>query len=47
MLIDDWETERNHYEKTCVDIKFSAHDVFLEYPLSGTLKTKILQSQII
>ena len=47
MLIDDWETERNHYERTCVDIKFSVHDAFLEYPSSGTLKTKILQCQII
>ena len=30
-----------------VDIKFSAHDAFLEKPSSGTLKTKILENQII
>ena len=29
-----------------VDIKFSAHDACLEYPISGTLKIKILESQI-
>ena len=30
-----------------VDIKFSAHDAFLEQLSSGTLKAKILESQII
>jgi hypothetical protein len=30
-----------------VDIKFSAHDAFLEKPSSGTLKIEILGSQII
>ena len=30
-----------------VDIKFSAHDALLEQPSSGTLKAKILESQII
>jgi hypothetical protein len=30
-----------------VDIKFSVHDTFLEYPSSGTLKAKILENQII
>ena len=30
-----------------VDIKFSAHDAFLEKPSSGTLKIEILESQII
>ena len=28
-----------------VDIKFSAHDAFLEQPSSGTLKIKRLESQ--
>ena len=30
-----------------VDIKFSAHDAFLEYPLSGTFKIDRLERQII
>jgi len=30
-----------------VDIKFSAHDAFLELPSSGTLKVKIFERQII
>ena len=30
-----------------VDIKFSAHDAFLEKPLSGTLEIERLDSQII
>jgi hypothetical protein len=30
-----------------IDIKFSAHDAFLEEPSSGTLKVKIFESQII
>ena len=30
-----------------VDIKFSVHDTFLEYPLSGTLKSEILENQTI
>ena len=30
-----------------VDIKVSAHDAFLEETSSGTLKTKIFESQII
>jgi hypothetical protein len=30
-----------------VDIKFSAHDVFLELPASGTLKIERFESQII
>ena len=30
-----------------VDIKFSAHDTFLEQPLSGALKIERLDSQII
>jgi len=29
-----------------VDIKFSAHDAFLKYPSSGTLKDKIFEGQI-
>jgi len=30
-----------------VDIRFSAHDTFLELPSSGILKVKLLESQII
>jgi len=30
-----------------IDIKFSAHDAFLEKPSSGTLKIERLESQII
>ena len=30
-----------------VDIKFSAHDAFLEWPSSSTLNIEILESQII
>ena len=30
-----------------VDIKFSAHDAFLEYPSSGTLNIKKLESELI
>jgi hypothetical protein len=30
-----------------VDIKFSAHDMFLEQPSSGTLEIEKLESQII
>jgi len=30
-----------------VNINPSAHDAFLKEPLSGTLKTKILENQII
>jgi len=30
-----------------VDIKFSAHDTFLEKPLPGTVKIKRLESHII
>jgi hypothetical protein len=30
-----------------VDVQFSAHDAFLEYPSSDTLKFKRLESQII
>ena len=30
-----------------VDIKFSAHDTFLEKPSSGTLKIERLESEII
>ena len=29
-----------------VDVKFSAHDAFLELPSSGTLKIERLESQI-
>jgi hypothetical protein len=29
-----------------VDIQFSAHDTFREYPSSGTLNIEILESQI-
>ena len=32
--------------KTLIDIKISAHDSFLEYPSSGTLKVERLESQI-
>ena len=34
-----------HYEN--VDIKFSAHNAFLEKPSSGKLKTERLESQVI
>ena len=34
-------------KKKKVDIKFSAHDAFLESPSSGTLKIERLESQII
>ena len=30
-----------------LDIKYSAHDLFLQKPSSGTLKLKIFESQII
>jgi hypothetical protein len=30
-----------------MDIKFNAHDAFLEYPSSGTLEIERLESQII
>ena len=30
-----------------VDIKFSAHDAFLEQPLSGVFKVERLESEII
>lgn len=32
---------------TNADIKSSAHDVFLEQPLSGTLEDKLLESHIV
>ena len=36
-----------YYRNKNVDIKFSAHDVFLELPASGTLKIERFESQII
>ena len=30
-----------------VDITFSAHDEFLEWPSSGTIKAKVFESQTI
>jgi hypothetical protein len=36
-----------YYCNNNVDILFSAHNAFLEYPSSGTFKVKILESQII
>ena len=36
-----------HFPHKNVDIKFSAHDVFLELHLPGTLKAKIFERQII
>ena len=30
-----------------VDIKFSAHDAFLEKPSSSTIKAKIFENQVI
>jgi hypothetical protein len=35
------------WENKNVDVKFSAHDTFLELPSSGTLKIERLESQII
>ena len=44
--IDCCSTSNQQYNKN-VDIKFSVHDVFLEYPSSSTLKAEIFESQII
>ena len=38
-----YKKHRNIYNKN-VDIKFSAHDVLLEQPSSGTLKVERLES---
>jgi hypothetical protein len=37
---------KKNYKKN-EDIKFSAHDAFLEWPLSDSLKVERLESQII
>jgi hypothetical protein len=39
--------EIHFYLNKNVDINFSAHGAFLEYPSSGSLKAKIFESQII
>jgi hypothetical protein len=35
------------FQNKNVGIKFSAHDTFLDYPSSGTLKVERLENQII
>jgi hypothetical protein len=41
----DWRTLHMLDNNKTVDIKFSAHDAFLEQPSSGTLKIERLKNQ--
>ena len=43
----DKKQNKTKQNKKHVDIKFSAHDTFLEQPPSGTLEIERLESQII